>query len=221
MSQVSRPSCSGSTAPARRRKLWSSSLPRRRRSRRPRGAESGRALCGRSCVAGKLRLLADLNGDGQVGPQDLAIFKNDLLSHQGGRFGGRIQVDLNGDGVIDDSERCWPRIDLNGSGRGSDDSADVRPLAGATRSDLEVLRMAWTDPTRTFDAALRTSGLGELIEIWQGAALTAAMPGTQRVCHAHDATANVSCCAGYRGTRAGAGQQGQSPSRFWSSVWRE
>ncbi len=126
-----------------------------------------------------LRLLADLNGDGQVGPQDLAIFKNDLLAIEGGRFGGRIQVDLNGDGVIDDSERCWPRIDLNGSGRGSYDSADVRPLAGATRSDLEVLRMAWTDPTRTFDAALRTSGLGELIEIWQGAALTAAMPGTQ------------------------------------------
>ena len=127
-----------------------------------------------------LRLLADLNGDGQVDPQDLAIFKNDLLAIEGGRFGGgRIQADLNGDGVIDDSERCWPRIDLNGSGRGSYDLADARPLAGATRSDLEVLRMAWTDPTRTFDAALRTSGLGELIEIWQGAALTAAMPGTQ------------------------------------------
>lgn len=126
-----------------------------------------------------LRLLADLNGDGQVGPPDLEIFKSDLLAIEGGRFGGRIQADLNGDGVVDDSERCWPRIDFNGSGRGSYDAADARPLAGATRSDLEVLRMAWTDQTRTFDAALRTSGLGELIEVWQGAALTAAMPGTQ------------------------------------------
>ncbi|MDX2287281.1 MAG: S8 family serine peptidase [Hyphomicrobiaceae bacterium] len=121
-----------------------------------------------------VRQLADLDGDGDVDAADLAVFREDLLAIEAGRYGDPIDRDLNGDGAIDGSERCWPRIDLNGSGRASYDSSDVRPIGGVMRSDLEMIRAAWTDRTETFDTALRNSGLAELLNIWQATAIMAA-----------------------------------------------
>lgn len=126
-----------------------------------------------------LRYLADLNGDGKVDAADLDIFKNGLIAIEEAKFGGQaISADLNGDGVIDDTERCWPMIDMNGSGRASYDPADVRIVGGTSRSDLDVLAAAWTDTTKDFPTALKESGLDQLIGVWQGTALVAAVPET-------------------------------------------
>lgn len=114
--------------------------------------------------------LADLNGDSKVDTADLAQFKADLISLLEGRFGGEITRDLNGDSVVDEFERCWPRIDLNGSGRASIDPTDVRAVGGVMRSDLDVLEAAWTDQTTTFKSAAETADLDILIDAWRGTA---------------------------------------------------
>jgi subtilisin family serine protease len=123
-----------------------------------------------------LTRLADLNDDGRVDAADLEIFIRDMTAIQDGRFGAAITRDLNGDGVIDDYERCWPRIDLNGTGRASLDPSDARPLGGATRSDLDIMEAAWTDTTQSFKAALAASALPGLIAIWRSTAGVAAEP---------------------------------------------
>jgi len=123
-----------------------------------------------------LNRLADLDGDGQVDAADLDLFKGDLIALEGGRYGGSISDDLNGDGIVDNTERCWPRIDLNGSGRASYDANDKRLVGGVMRSDLDVLRSAWSDDTETFETALQRNGVSELIATWQGTILIAASP---------------------------------------------
>ncbi|MDX2259914.1 MAG: S8 family serine peptidase [Hyphomicrobiaceae bacterium] len=122
------------------------------------------------------RVLADLNGDGRVDEGDIAKFRDDMLVLEAARYGADINVDLNGDGRIDGNERCFPRIDLNGSGLASYDASDVRSLDGAPRSDLDMIRAAWGDELKTFDTALQASGLTDLIGIWQATSLVAAAP---------------------------------------------
>ncbi len=123
-----------------------------------------------------LRQLADLDGNGAVDRKDLEIFKDKLIVIENGRFGAAITEDLNGDGVVDISERCWPTIDLNGSGRASYEEGDKRMVAGKLRSDLEIIEAAWTDQTETFAAALRETRLVELIRVWRETSLIAAQP---------------------------------------------
>ena len=123
-----------------------------------------------------LRDLADLNSDGRVDMGDLKIFKDRLIAIENGRFGGLINSDLNGDDTIDADERCWPRIDLNGSGRASYDPSDKLPLAGEKRSDLDVIAATWTDKLQPFDSALGESRLSELFSVWRGTSLVAAVP---------------------------------------------
>lgn len=123
-----------------------------------------------------LRDLADLNSDGRVDRDDLKIFKDRLIAIENGRFGGPISSDLNGDDTIDADERCWPRIDLNGSGRASYDPSDKLPLAGEKRSDLDVIAATWTDKLQPFDTALGESRLSELFSVWRGTSLVAAVP---------------------------------------------
>lgn len=122
-----------------------------------------------------VKYLADLNGDGKVDAADLAIFKTDIVAMETARYGAEpIATDLNGDGKVDEYELCYPLIDLNGSGRASYDPVDQRPVLGALHSDLDVLRLAWTDTTKTFEVALKESGLDDLIQAWQATALVAA-----------------------------------------------
>jgi len=123
-----------------------------------------------------LKILADLNGDNKVDSQDMDVFRSDLITLEGGRFGGWIRKDLNGDGIVDKFERCWPVIDLNGSGRASYDPEDARMVGGSMLSDLEVLKAAWTDPVKSYAVALRENRLGELINVWRSTALVAAVP---------------------------------------------
>ncbi len=120
--------------------------------------------------------LADLNGDSKVDSADLDIFRNDLIAIESGRFGEWINQDLNRDGTIDDNERCWPLIDLNGSGRASYDTDDARMIGGSMLSDLEVLKAAWTDKVKRYAVAIRDTRLDELVNVWRGTALVAAVP---------------------------------------------
>lgn len=115
-----------------------------------------------------LRYIVDLNGDENVDSGDLEIFKQHLIQIMEADAGGAaISTDLNGDGNINDDERCWPLIDFNGSGKVSLDAADARPVRGALRSDLDVLRLAWTDQATDFDAALVATGVDKLVEQWK------------------------------------------------------
>ncbi len=104
--------------------------------------------------------LADLDGDGQVGAGDLAAYKrqSDELK-AAAATNASFTEDLNGDGVVDDNECRYPRIDLNGSGSGTGSLSDVRRLAGLFRSDLQTLSMAWLDAADSFKSAVASAGI--------------------------------------------------------------
>jgi subtilisin family serine protease len=107
-----------------------------------------------------ISLLADLNKDGKIDDADLAIFKSQLHEIHANRVNGApFTHDLNGDGVIDNNECHWPAADLNGSGFASLVSSDQRTLMGGSRSDLDVMALAWTKGRDDFQRAVRESGL--------------------------------------------------------------
>lgn len=137
-------------------------------------------------VPGSIRILADLNKDGKVDQADLEIFRDHMLAIEEARYGAEpYKIDLNGDGVVDRNEACFPRIDLNGSGRASYDPNDKRPIDGVMRSDVEVIELAWTDTTKSFKQAMADSGLEELISAWQETRIVAAaaQPGVRPPCN--------------------------------------
>jgi subtilisin family serine protease len=121
--------------------------------------------------------LTDLNGDGKVDSADLEIMKTHLLALEAAKFGSEsIKLDLNGSGILDDNQRCWPLINFNGSGRASYDPSDARLVLGVMRTDLDVMELAWTDKTKDFKTALKESGLADLIDVWRRTALVASTP---------------------------------------------
>ncbi len=117
-----------------------------------------------------LRFLADLDADGQVGPADVALFKEQWRKLQGLMPGGNAVAeadeplveavtsaniateDLNGDGVADRNEASWPLIDLNGSGVATDDACDAVVIGGKRLADYDVLGATWTNQTIPFDS---------------------------------------------------------------------
>ncbi|MFZ4808568.1 MAG: S8 family serine peptidase [Hyphomicrobiaceae bacterium] len=114
-----------------------------------------------------MKLLADLDGDGQVDEEDLLIVKKHMAIIEAARRSGIIEVDLNGDGEVDEDERCWPLVDFNGSGRASLDLTDLVPLAGQPRGDVEALQLAWSDATKDFKTAYAELTFDEVVERWK------------------------------------------------------
>lgn len=107
-----------------------------------------------------VRVLADLDADGQVDEQDLTIFQQQLDEVYDNRLNGTaFTADLNGDGVVDSQECNWPLADLNGSGAVSLAASDARPLLGARRTDVEILQLAWTKGKDDFQRAVAGTSL--------------------------------------------------------------
>lgn len=127
----------------------------------------------------KARLIADLDNDGIVGPNDLALFARHLETVASAATRNvAFSEDLNGDGIIDDNECFWPRIDLNGSGHGALSSRDARKVGGADLTDLAVIEQFWSDPSTPFGTAIAASGLATPAEMYTVAELDPA-PVTQ------------------------------------------
>lgn len=126
-----------------------------------------------------VRLLADLDGDGTVTSSDLAIFSRQLGSlTSAATANAAFTEDLNGDGIIDDNECFWPRIDLNGSGFGTLAQSDARRLAGGTKTDLGAMEYLWSDSATPFAIAAAYAGLSTPAEV-QTASSGAAAAVTQ------------------------------------------
>ena len=108
-----------------------------------------------------LRRLADLNSDNRVDSDDLATFRlhRAALTTVFRSTNGRYFFDLNGNGAIEDNEHWFPRIDLNGSGVAGETDDDLRCINGQPVSDLDVLRLAWTDNRVSFSSAVEELGL--------------------------------------------------------------
>lgn len=118
----------------------------------------------------EMRLLGDLDGDGVVGASDLAIFSRQLDSlTRAATANAAFTEDLNGDGVIDDNECFWPRIDLNGSGHGTLSLRDARPICGADKTDLAAMEFFWSDNATPFPIAASYAGLSAPAEVMAAA----------------------------------------------------
>jgi len=117
-----------------------------------------------------VRLLADLDGDGTVGPSDLALFSRQIGAlSSAGTANAAFTEDLNGDGIIDDNECFWPQIDLNGSGQAALTKGDARLLSGKPRTDLDALELLWSDAAMPFGTAVAGTGLAAPAEIYPAA----------------------------------------------------
>lgn len=118
-------------------------------------------------VPDKARLIADLDNDGIVGPNDLALFARQLERiASAATANAAFAEDLNGDGVIDDNECFCPKIDLNGSGHGALTSRDARKIGDADLTDLAVIERFWSDPSTPFGTAVAAAGLATPAEIY-------------------------------------------------------
>ena len=103
----------------------------------------------------KLRLLADLNGDGRIDEEDLKIFVHQMEVLRAARStGAAITEDLNGDGLKGKLECAFPLADLNGSGIAAMGTADKQMVGGKPRTDAEVLDFAWTGDRAMLQSAL-------------------------------------------------------------------
>lgn len=120
-----------------------------------------------------LRILADLNGDGEVNADDVETYRRHhaAMTTVFASAMGRYFFDLNQDGLVEDNEHWYPRIDLNGSGTASDEAADRRCIMRQPASDLDVMYRAWTDKKVTFGAAVSEARLP-----WRKPADSAASP---------------------------------------------
>ncbi|MFA5951408.1 MAG: M4 family metallopeptidase [Hyphomicrobium sp.] len=128
-----------------------------------------------------MALAADLDNNGKVDDGDLRIFARQLALIDGAATtNAAFTEDLNGDGVTDDNECFWPRIDFNGSGFGAMAPRDMKPMSGSQRADLAIIQLAWTDKEKPFDVAVAEAGIGVRSPIYAAADLEPAAPAQCR-----------------------------------------
>ena len=121
--------------------------------------------------------LADLNGDGKVDIKDMMLFVQDLQALESNRRNGTpFSYDMNGDGKVDNNECHWPRSDLNGDGRLSLSFTRANLVLGWNRTDWEVLKLAWTDTSKNFNAAAKETGLDILLDTADSAPIPPTSP---------------------------------------------
>lgn len=104
---------------------------------------------------------ADLDNSGTVDDGDLRIFARHIEQiAKAATENAAFTEDLNGDGVINDNECFWPRVDLNGSGFGALNPKDKQSILGQPQTDRNIMALAWRDASRPFDVAMNAAGLG-------------------------------------------------------------
>ncbi|MCU0954942.1 MAG: M4 family metallopeptidase [Hyphomicrobium sp.] len=107
--------------------------------------------------------LADLDGNGTVDADDVRMFVRGLAAIEtAAATEAAFTDDLNGDGVIDDNECYFPRIDLDGDGE-----ASVREAKAArvpfVRSDLAPIETSWSGAAEALKAIFAETGLSARI----------------------------------------------------------
>ena len=107
--------------------------------------------------------LADLDGNGSVDADDVRTFVKSLMAIEtAAATEAPFTEDLNGDGIVDDNECHFPRIDLNGDGQ-----ASVREVKGAripfVKSDIAPIESAWPGAADALKAVFSETGLSARI----------------------------------------------------------
>ena len=107
--------------------------------------------------------LADLDGNGTIDADDVKLFARALIAIEAAAATETaFSEDLNGDGLIDDNECHFPRIDLNGDGQASVREAKAARIS-ALKSDVAPIETAWTATTDALKAAFTETGLSARI----------------------------------------------------------
>jgi Zn-dependent metalloprotease len=123
-----------------------------------------------------------------VGAGDIAVFKRQTEAIEAAATSNTaFTEDLNGDGVINDNECYFPKIDLNGSGAVTPYPRGLKRVAGSYRSDLQALSYAWTGAAETFQVALADAGI-------------TSAPPTEAIASASENSASLPAPAQCRGT---------------------
>lgn len=107
--------------------------------------------------------LADLDGNGLVDADDVRMFIRSLAAIEtAAATEAAFTEDLNGDGVVDDNECFFPRIDLNGDGE-----ASIRESKAARvpflKSDIAPIETAWSGAAEALKAIFTETGLSARI----------------------------------------------------------
>jgi len=132
------------------------------------------------------RRLADLDGNGTVDAEDVKAFARALAAIEtAAATEAAFTDDLNGDGVVDDNECHFPRIDLNGDGQ-----ASVREAKAArvpfVKSDLAPIETAWAQAAEALKTALAETGLTARIAHSLVAAADGKEPDAPVLCRRRD-----------------------------------
>jgi Zn-dependent metalloprotease len=132
------------------------------------------------------RRLADLDGNGTVDADDVKAFARALIAIEtAAATEAAFTEDLNGDGVIDDNECHFPRIDLNGDGQASLREAKAARIP-FVKSDLAPIESAWAATADTLKTALAETGLSARIAHVLVAAADGTQPATPALCRRRD-----------------------------------
>ncbi|OYW55006.1 MAG: hypothetical protein B7Y80_08980 [Hyphomicrobium sp. 32-62-53] len=125
--------------------------------------------------------IADLDGNGKVDAEDVKFFVRSLAAiESAAATEAAFTDDLNGDGVVDDNECHFPRIDLNGDGQASVREAKASSIP-FVKSDIAPIETAWSGAADALKAVFTETGLSARIahSLVAAASETDAIPPAQ------------------------------------------